>query len=565
VQIKTKPLSFVVILIISVFLIQTSEIVQAGQTYLKVINPLTGDKWFNFTTNTKKVGDTFVINITVVEVTDLQCWQINFTWNASLLGFVSIKRPTDHVFAGSGKSMIAPAPKVEPGYVLWGCTYINADPYWTFNGTGRLCQITLNITQPVEGLPETEVSCNLGFARLNDITYLLDGAGNQISFMSVEGFYDYKWITPTVYPTIYIKPAVCTPVAKGDIVPIEIWVKNVDVGWSIIGFQFSLMWNTTFMTPTLGPNGTYFNNGTFLEAFQYYPNGVSYFADINIHNRPPPLTPIPDDYNYSKFTIKLLPDNPPNPQYHTPFPSGSGKLTTVYFQAVYETIFPVEDWTRIELIQFKVNEDTYAFNQYSLVIKVYSEQCNYRAPVKVLTPGVHDVAVMDIMPSKTVVGQGYNMSINVTVENQGNFTETFNVSLYANTTAIANLNNITLTIGNSTTVTFAWNNTGFARGNYTIKAVADTVQNETETADNTLIDDTVLVGVPCDVTSATPGVPDGICDMRDIGYMCKKFGATPGDPKWDPNCDVSGQTRGMPDGIVDMRDIGEACRNFMRT
>jgi len=45
---------------------------------------------------------------------------------------------------------------------------------------------------------------------------------------------------------------------------------------------------------------------------------------------------------------------------------------------------------------------------------------------------VHDVAVTNITPSKTVVGQGYSMPINVTVENQGDYTETFNVTLCAN-------------------------------------------------------------------------------------------------------------------------------------
>jgi len=42
----------------------------------------------------------------------------------------------------------------------------------------------------------------------------------------------------------------------------------------------------------------------------------------------------------------------------------------------------------------------------------------------------HDVAVTNVTPSKTVIGQGYSMYINVTVENQGDFTETFNVTAY---------------------------------------------------------------------------------------------------------------------------------------
>jgi hypothetical protein len=42
-----------------------------------------------------------------------------------------------------------------------------------------------------------------------------------------------------------------------------------------------------------------------------------------------------------------------------------------------------------------------------------------------------DLAITNLEPSKTVVGQNYNMRANVTVENRGDSTETFNVTLYA--------------------------------------------------------------------------------------------------------------------------------------
>jgi len=41
---------------------------------------------------------------------------------------------------------------------------------------------------------------------------------------------------------------------------------------------------------------------------------------------------------------------------------------------------------------------------------------------------VHDVALINVTLSKTVIGQGYSMQIYVTVENQGNSTETFGVA-----------------------------------------------------------------------------------------------------------------------------------------
>jgi len=52
---------------------------------------------------------------------------------------------------------------------------------------------------------------------------------------------------------------------------------------------------------------------------------------------------------------------------------------------------------------------------------------------------------------------------------------------------------VNLPVGTSSTVTFIWNTAGTSPRTYTIKAVADTVAGETDTADNTLTDGTVEV------------------------------------------------------------------------
>jgi hypothetical protein len=50
-----------------------------------------------------------------------------------------------------------------------------------------------------------------------------------------------------------------------------------------------------------------------------------------------------------------------------------------------------------------------------------------------------------------------------------------------------------------TTVTFTWNSSGFAKGNYTISAYAWPVQGETDVADNSLDDVYVFVTLPGDI------------------------------------------------------------------
>jgi parallel beta-helix repeat protein len=69
----------------------------------------------------------------------------------------------------------------------------------------------------------------------------------------------------------------------------------------------------------------------------------------------------------------------------------------------------------------------------------------------------------------------------------------------------------------------------------------------------------------CDVTGTTPGVLDGVVNMRDISVFCSKFMVPGGSEEWEPRCDVTGPTPGVPDGIVNMRDVAEACSDFMGT
>jgi hypothetical protein len=178
-------------------------------------------------------------------------------------------------------------------------------------------------------------------------------------------------------------------------------------------------------------------------------------------------------------------------------------------------------------------------------------------PAAVVTSplGVHDVAVTNVTSAKDVICQGCLGNISVTVENQGDFAEVFNVTAYANTTVIGE-KTVSLASHTSTGVVFTWNATGWSKGNYTLKAEADIVSGETDTADNTYIDDWVIISMLGDITGST-GYPDGVCDMRDVGLVARYFGQSV--PPAPPNCDV------VYDGVIDMRDIGTVARHFGET
>ena len=110
----------------------------------------------------------------------------------------------------------------------------------------------------------------------------------------------------------------------------------------------------------------------------------------------------------------------------------------------------------------------------------------------------------------------------IAVENQGSYTESFNVSVFCDDTIILlpdgkNYTTTTLTSGNSTTLTITWNTTGVAKGNYTITAKATQLPGETDTTDNTYIDGWVIVTWLGDLDG------DFDVDQFDFWHFCDAF------------------------------------------
>jgi parallel beta-helix repeat protein len=161
-----------------------------------------------------------------------------------------------------------------------------------------------------------------------------------------------------------------------------------------------------------------------------------------------------------------------------------------------------------------------------------------------------DIAVMNLTSSKAIVGEGFPMSLNVTVENQGNKIEAFNVTAYANTTAIATSENVMLTGGNSTILTFMWNTSGFTKGNYTMSAVTDPILGETDLEDNNFTAEIVKVVIAGDVNA------DGYVGIDDLFTIAKHFGSETGQPNYSEICDIN------DDGFMGIDDLFIAGSHF---
>ena len=166
-----------------------------------------------------------------------------------------------------------------------------------------------------------------------------------------------------------------------------------------------------------------------------------------------------------------------------------------------------------------------------------------------IAPGVHDMAVTNVS-STTVVGQGYNCRIMVTVANEGTFGESFNFTVYANGTQV-NTTQLTLPASQSTTVVVLWDTTGWTKANYTISVEIPALPDEDDLVDNSL-----SAGIDVCVTIAGDVDADSDVDIYDIVMMSGAYGKKEGQPGYLVNCDIDG------DGDIDIYDIVIAAGNY---
>jgi PKD repeat protein len=108
---------------------------------------------------------------------------------------------------------------------------------------------------------------------------------------------------------------------------------------------------------------------------------------------------------------------------------------------------------------------------------------------------LYDVAIVEVRSFQVAVMPGTPVSIDVTAANNGDFLETFNVSVYSNQDPIGKQTVTNLTPKTQTVLHFTWDTAGTSLGNYVLKANATTVLGETNTANNEYIDGQVTIAL----------------------------------------------------------------------
>jgi hypothetical protein len=169
------------------------------------------------------------------------------------------------------------------------------------------------------------------------------------------------------------------------------------------------------------------------------------------------------------------------------------------------------------------------------------------------SPGTPDIAVVNVTPSKTVIGQDYALFTTVLVTNQGNNVEQINATLCINATWWIKSPPFYLRGGESVFLTFTLNTSGLVKGNYTMGVYAEPVLGEVDMLDNNLATGIITVTIPGDVTG------DFCLDMQDISLLADAFLTEPGHSLWNPSADINN------DNSVDMMDISIAMDHFMQS
>lgn len=97
---------------------------------------------------------------------------------------------------------------------------------------------------------------------------------------------------------------------------------------------------------------------------------------------------------------------------------------------------------------------------------------------------IHDLSVTSITMSPPMIYADTIANINVTIRNNGNYSETSDVTLFQNGSPVGNFSTVNFTSGKDICLPFIWNTSGLIPNSYTLKVKVNPVANEINLKDN---------------------------------------------------------------------------------
>ena len=226
--------------------------------------------------------------------------------------------------------------------------------------------------------------------------------------------------------------------------------ENTMTEWDVTAYQFTLFYNPNIL------NGTEVTNGEVIVG------GTATFIDGPFYNEAGELSLTVGFYDSTGEVTSMYRPAPWN-----------GTLAYVTFTVVGTGISNITLGPQTKLIGWNFTKS----EEYNIIeaktMPTHIQHGNFNN-----IRSIHDVAVVSLVaPTTAVLAQLQLVNMSVIVRNEGNFTETFNVTAYANTTEIGTQKITDVTSGGQETLNFSWNITEATEGNYIITANATVLES----------------------------------------------------------------------------------------
>ena len=274
-----------------------------------------------FYSNVTSVGHRFNVTIWVENTPDIGGAQVYMEFDDDIINVTRWYEPktdTQYIFYGKTTSALPTPP--DPGYlhiapgkarVLLSVSLFPPPPDQPpSNGTGKICIFEFKITAvPPES---SQFTCPLHI-NITD-TYLLDPDGNEVlDVIKEDGTYTFFYASPPLAaPHIWLEASPSTYDAiKPRPFNVTVTVKNVSLSDGLIGIQFEVKYNSTYLEATDIIPGDFLSNitwapyGTF--SSPYIEEGRAMYGEIILPNAAGEWNPPYPEGNGTVATITFLP------------------------------------------------------------------------------------------------------------------------------------------------------------------------------------------------------------------------------------------------------------------
>ena len=243
----------------------------------------------------------FTVDVNITDVQNMYAYEFKIYYKNSVLNATKAVRPPGH-FMEPSDPVYQFIPKWEiknnynatHGRIWLAFTLLAPEP--AKSGSGILAKITFKAI----GEGSTLLS-------LKD-TKLADKTGAPIPHVPENCYVTVK-LPEIPQPTLEVDPKIASPTHRGETIPVNITIKDLDERWRAVGFEFKLGYDNQLLKVVN------VIEGPFLKQF-----GETYMV-------PPVIKP-----NYVLFGLLLLPHED---GVWTVYPNGSGTLATILFEVIH--------------------------------------------------------------------------------------------------------------------------------------------------------------------------------------------------------------------------------------